>query len=91
MDYTVPFLWPAAAQFGIHSVQFGIILTICLIIGQVTPPVGTGVFVASSLANELAGKVFREAVPLLIPFIIVLILVAFYPELVLFLPRLWGR
>lgn len=58
-----PILVPAAIQFGIDPVHFGIIMVVNLAVGMVTPPLGVNLFVACQIANIRIGQLIR---PLLI-------------------------
>jgi len=59
-----PLLLPSAVAAGIDPVAFGVVLTVNLMIGGLTPPVGVLVFVAAGIAGLSAGAVFRAALPL---------------------------
>lgn len=60
-----PLLLPAAIAAGIDPVHFGVILTVNLMIGGLTPPVGVLVYVASGVSGARPAQVFRESLPLL--------------------------
>ncbi|WP_010677504.1 TRAP transporter large permease [Bacillus timonensis] len=85
-----PIFLPVAKNFGMDPVHFGMILCFGLCIGNMTPPVGSALFVGCSVAKVK----IEEVVPTLLPYfgivILVLLLVAFIPQLSLFLPRLFG-
>lgn len=85
-----PIFLPIITQLGIHPVHFGLIMIFNLGIGNMTPPVGSVLFVGCKV-----GKVTLEAVaPKLIPFfiadVVMLMLVTFVPALSLALPRWTG-
>ncbi len=82
-----PVLLPVALQFGIDPVFFGVMMTINLMIGTITPPVGLSLYVAGSIANVRIGQMSRAIIPFLILEVAVLMLVTYVPELVLALPR----
>ncbi|PLS18533.1 C4-dicarboxylate ABC transporter permease [Bacillus sp. M6-12] len=84
----VPVLLPVAVSFGIDPVQFGIILCINLTIGLITPPVGTAMFIASSITKVKMETLSRALVPFLVVAIIVLALVTYVPKLTLWIPDL---
>lgn len=79
-----PMLLPLAAQLGIDTVHFGIIIVVGLAIGMVTPPVAINLFVASSTTNLPVEKIARAVIPYLAVLVFVYLLIAFAP---LFL---WG-
>ncbi len=51
----IPIMYPVATQLGIDPVHFGVIATVNLAIGQVTPPVGVNLFVAIGVSEKLQG------------------------------------
>ena len=59
-----PLLLPSVVASGIDPVAFGVILTVNLMIGGLTPPIGVLVFVASGITGLSAGAVFRAVLPL---------------------------
>lgn len=84
----IPILTPAAAQFGIDPVHFGLVFVLNLMIGTVTPPVGVVLFVTSRIAGISFAAMSRAIVPWLLPLLAVLAAVTFWPPLTTFLPRL---
>ena len=87
---TVPVLLPIAIDLGIDPVYFGVVMIINLMIGLLTPPVGSVLYVTSSVTGKPVDVVFRGIAPFLIPLIAVLIVVTALPGLVLWLPDLLG-
>ncbi|WP_085522982.1 TRAP transporter large permease [Tuberibacillus sp. Marseille-P3662] len=85
-----PILFPIATQMGINPVHFGMIMTMALAIGVTTPPIGTVLFIGSSVSGVRIEKVIPKLVVFYIPLVVALILVAFVPQISLFLPRLFG-
>lgn len=59
-----PLLLPAAVSAGIDPIHFGVIIVVNLMIGSLTPPVGSLVFIAAGIAGLPSGKVFRAVLPL---------------------------
>ncbi|MDV2886429.1 TRAP transporter large permease [Alkalihalophilus pseudofirmus] len=84
-----PVLLPVAAQVGMDPVHFGIVMVLALIIGLTTPPVGVCLFVASSIGKVSIWDTTKALVPFLFVSLVVLLLVAFIPEITLFLPSLF--
>ncbi|MCA3265129.1 MAG: TRAP transporter large permease subunit, partial [Azospirillum sp.] len=84
----IPILTPAAAQFGIDPIQFGLIFVLNLMIGTITPPVGVVLFVTSRIAGISFAAMSRAILPWLVPLIAVLIAVTLWPPLTTWLPRL---
>lgn len=85
-----PIFLPIATQLGMHPVHFGIMLTFNLCIGIMTPPVGSVLFVASSISNVPIEKLIKPLLPFFVVLVLVLFLVTYIPELSLFLPKLFG-
>jgi tripartite ATP-independent transporter DctM subunit len=84
----IPILTPAAAQFGIDPVQFGLIFVLNLMIGTITPPVGVVLFVTAKIANISFEAMSRAILPWLLPLIGVLLAITLWPPLTTFLPNL---
>lgn len=85
-----PILLPVVTALGMDPVQFGIIMVLNLCIGLCTPPVGSVLFVGVGIAKTSIQKVVRPLVPLLAVMILALFLVTYFPELTLWLPRMFG-
>lgn len=84
-----PVLLPVAMSVGMDPVHFGVVMVLGLIIGLSTPPVGVCLFVASSIGKVSIGKTSVALIPFIFVSILVLLLVAFIPDLTLFLPSLF--
>ncbi|MCR4267220.1 TRAP transporter large permease [Nitratireductor sp. ZSWI3] len=84
----VPMLLPIIDQFGIDRIHFGLIITLALLIGIATPPMGIALYIVSEVGKVPFEKVAVAILPFLVPLIVALLLVTFVPELVLFLPNL---
>lgn len=87
---TVPVLLPIATDFGIDPVYFGVVMIINLMIGLLTPPVGSVLYVTSSVTGRPVDVVFRGVAPFLIPLVAVLVLISAFPAVSLWLPGLLG-
>ena len=88
MIILVPVFMPIIQSVGIDPVHFGLVMTLNLMIGTITPPVGIVLFVVSRVANLPFEVVTKATAPFLIPLIAVLILITVFPPLVLWLPNL---
>ncbi|MEL7213725.1 MAG: TRAP transporter large permease [Pseudomonadota bacterium] len=84
----VPTLLPLVDLYGIDRVHFGIVLQLALLIGIATPPMGIGLYIVSEVGRVKFDKVALATLPLLIPLIVVLIMLAYIPALSTFLPDL---
>jgi tripartite ATP-independent transporter DctM subunit len=82
-----PILLPTAEQFGIDPVHFGVVMTLALTLGLLTPPVGMVLYALV----RVTGVNFEGLVKLSIPYVLitlgVVVLLILFPQLVLFLPR----
>jgi C4-dicarboxylate transporter DctM subunit len=83
-----PILLPVAMTFGVDPLHFGIIATVNLAIGQITPPVGVNLFVACAVGRVSVAQISRAVLPLVAIQIIALLIITFVPELSLWLPNL---
>lgn len=84
-----PIFLPVVMELGIDPVHFGIIMIMNLCIGICTPPVGTLLFVGVSVAGTTIEKVIRPLLPMFVAMLITLILVTFWEDVSLWLPRLF--
>ncbi|NLG84667.1 MAG: TRAP transporter large permease [Firmicutes bacterium] len=87
---TVPVFMPLVANYGIDPVHFGVIMTLCSMIGLLTPPVGMSLYAVSSITKLDIWEITKEMWPYLVGIFLVLLLVAYVPSITLFLPRLIG-
>lgn len=87
---TVPVLLPIALQYGVDPIVLGVVVILSLMIGLLTPPVGTVLFVTAAVSETRVGEVFRGALPFMIPAVVVTVLVILFPEAVLFIPEVLG-
>jgi tripartite ATP-independent transporter DctM subunit len=88
MVVMVPLLIPLANAYQIDLVHFGVIVTLNLMIGELTPPSGVVLFISAGIAGARLEDVFREAVPFAAALVAVLALVTYVPALSLWLPTL---
>lgn len=85
-----PIFLPVVKSIGIDPIQFGIIMVLNLCIGLCTPPVGSVLFVGIGIAKTSIEKVIKPLLPLFFAMILALILITFFPNLTLWLPRVFG-
>jgi len=85
----LPILLPVIYSIGVDPVHFGIIMTINLAIGQVTPPVGVNLVAVSGVSNTSIRRISRAALPFIAGECAALLIIVFVPELSLFLPELF--
>lgn len=84
----VPILAPIALSMGLDPIQFGVMVVFNLMVGTVTPPVGIVLFVTANVAGISFERVLKSTAPFLVPLIVVLILVSYFPPITTFLPAL---
>ena len=82
-----PILAPVAVKLGVDVVHFGIIMTVNLAIGFVTPPVGSNLFVASATSGLRLEDIARAALPMIAGMILLLMAITYIPAISLFLPN----
>lgn len=85
-----PVLSPVFTSLGIDPVHFALVMCVNLTIGLATPPMGLVLFVTASVARERLENIVRAILPFLAVEIAVLLLITFFPALVLTLPRWLG-
>ncbi len=83
-----PILYPVAKEYGIDLIQFGILELINGYIGSLTPPVGGVMYTVCNILGVSIPDFFREAKPFIIVLLVVMALVAVFPQLSTFLPNL---
>ena len=88
MLITVPILLPVVQYMGIDLVHFGIILTVNMELGAITPPVGLNLFVLSGATRAPLSEVIRGSFPFMFLDLIQLAVITYVPQFVLFLPNL---
>lgn len=86
MLISVPLLLPTANELGVDPVHFGVIIIFNLVIGMITPPVGIGLFILSSISGIGFGTLARAAIPFVAMLIVVLLILTFIPQITLWLP-----
>jgi tripartite ATP-independent transporter DctM subunit len=86
----VPVFLPTAQLLGIDPVHFGVMAVFNIMIGLVTPPFGLLLFMMVRIADIRLKDLVREILPFLVVMIGALALITLVPDLVLFLPRLFG-
>jgi C4-dicarboxylate transporter DctM subunit len=83
---TIPLLYPTFTALKFDPIWVGIVTTLSVEIGMVTPPVGFNLFVLASTTNVPMSRIIRGTVPFLIVLVLALVLFTVFPEIVLFLP-----
>lgn len=84
----LPMLIPVAEQVGIDMVFFGVMTTLNMMIGILTPPMGMALFVVAQVGKMSVSTVTKGVVPFLLPIFITLVTITAFPQIVIFLPNL---
>jgi len=85
-----PIFLPIVTALGMDPVQFGIIMVLNLCIGLCTPPVGSVLFVGVGIAKTSIQKVIKPLIPMFAAMLIALFLITYFPQLTLWLPKVFG-
>ncbi len=85
-----PIMLPVAVALGYDPIALGVVMTVNLAIGQVTPPVGVNLYVACGVSKISLKEISKAVVPFLIATVIVLLLITYVPDIILFLPNSMG-
>lgn len=86
----VPIFLPLMKQFGWDPVWFGVMMTVNLAIGTITPPVAVNLYVASRIAGTSMEEISRWVLPFFVALLAALVLVIYIPALSLWLPDALG-
>ena len=82
-----PIFLPLLSRFGIDTMHFGLIMTLNLGIGYCTPPLGVSLYISGAVADRDLIYVSKAVIPFLLIQVAILMVLTFWPDLVLFLPR----
>ncbi len=85
---TVPVLFPVAMKLGIDPIHLGVLMTVNMEIGMITPPVGLNLYVASGISNMGLTEVTKACAPWILVMIAFLALITYVPAISLWLPNL---
>jgi C4-dicarboxylate transporter DctM subunit len=83
-----PVVVPALGAVGIDPVHFGVVMIVNMMIGMLTPPVGMALFIVANIAKSPVMQVAVECIPYIVGFLVILMLITFVPQLVLWIPDL---
>ena len=85
-----PIFLPVVTDVGVDPIHFGIIMVLNLSVGLCTPPVGTLLFIGSSVSKIGIEKILRPLLPLYGGMVFILLIVTYFPKLTLWLPSVFG-
>ncbi len=86
----VPILLPAAAAFGVGALRFGLIVSLTLTVGLITPPVGMLLFTTSTVAGISLSSMYKAIISYVFLELLLCLLITLIPALTDFLPALLG-
>ncbi len=86
----VPVLLPTAQAVGVDSVHFGVVAVVNIMIGLITPPYGLLLFVMNGITGVPLKAIVRESLPFLLAMLGALSVITLFPDIVLYLPRVFG-
>ncbi|MFD1849589.1 TRAP transporter large permease [Oceanobacillus bengalensis] len=84
----VPVILPTALQFGIDPVHLGLIVVMTLAVGLITPPYGLCLLLAAKIGDMSIERSFVAVIPYIAIVLIVLLFIAFFPDIAFFIPKL---
>lgn len=87
---TVPIILPIGNTIGVDPIVLGVLMILSLMIGLLTPPVGTVLFVTAAVSKTRIGEVFRGSLPFIIPLLVICVLIIAFPSAVMWLPGVLG-
>ena len=85
---TAPLLYPMAMQLGVDEIHLGVLMTVNMEIGMITPPVGLNLYVASGISHLGLTETTKACAPWILVMMIYLILITYVPQISLWLPNL---
>jgi TRAP-type C4-dicarboxylate transport system permease large subunit len=86
----LPLFLPACRELGIDLVHFGVVAVVNCMIGLITPPYGILLFVVSAVTRIPLGEIIGEIWGFIVALVTALLILILFPEVTLFLPRLFG-
>lgn len=87
---TAPILFPIAVKLGIDPIHFGVMITVNMEIGMITPPVGLNLYVASGIGKMGLTECTKAVWPWLFTMLVFLALITYIPQISTWLPRAMG-
>ena len=90
LTLTVPILLPISEAYHVDPIALGVLMIVSQMIGLLTPPVGTVIFVLQAIAKARMSEVFWGSVPFMIPLILLCFGIILWPDAILYLPKQLG-
>jgi TRAP-type C4-dicarboxylate transport system permease large subunit len=92
MILTLPIVYPLVMGLGFDPIWFGVMMTLLLEMGLITPPVGLNVFVISGIARDVPMyTIFRGIWPFFVAMVLCMFLLIVFPQIALFLPATMAK
>jgi TRAP-type C4-dicarboxylate transport system permease large subunit len=88
MIITIPIFVPIITKLGFDPIYFGVVMTLNVMIGTLTPPVGMVLYITAHIAELPLAKAVREILPFYVPLVLSLIVIIFFPSVTMILPDL---
>jgi C4-dicarboxylate transporter DctM subunit len=85
-----PVLLPITYSLGIDPIHFGVVMVCALGIGFQTPPLGENLFIASGISNISIEEISVKALPFAAINVVAVFIIAYFPEITLWLPKFFG-
>lgn len=90
LTLTVPILLPISLTYGVDPIALGVLMIVSQMIGLLTPPVGTVIFVLQAIAKARMSEVFWGSVPFMVPLMLLCLGIILWPDAILYLPQRLG-
>jgi TRAP-type C4-dicarboxylate transport system permease large subunit len=87
----IPMVLPLVKSLGSDLTHFGVMIVLNMMIGLTTPPFGVLLFIVSGITKVPLQLIIKDTLPMIVVLIIVLFMITYIPEIVLFLPNLLGQ
>ena len=88
---TVPIFLPIVQALGFDAVWYGVLMIMVMECGLITPPVGMNVYIVAGIAKDVSlGTIFKGVTPMIFGMLVAVLIVAFIPQVSLWLPTLCG-
>jgi tripartite ATP-independent transporter DctM subunit len=89
---TIPITYPLILKMGFDPIWFGVMITVLIEMGLITPPVGVNVFVIAGVAKDVPMyRIFRGIVPFIFAMLVLIALLLIFPQMALYLPHTMSR
>lgn len=85
-----PLLFPVAKAYGINPVHFGVVMSVNLTVGLLTPPVGTVLLLGSAMSKIKLEELVKELIPIYVIYFGILLVITYIPELIMIPVRALG-